>query len=245
MENRSKIEVKNITEVFNHPINDQIYTDSSSVEDLKESIRMHGQLTPITINSNGETISGNRRLKAMIELGLKEVSVIVKDYPTKEDEVMAVIAFNNQRRKTVFEMQNEITFYRQMLGNRQGQRTDLLSDNADALSTRKQISIALGISEGNVHKLEFICKNAPHLIPFINSGEYSIHGAYQEAGKLVKASTPKSESPDTQKKAENKEALKTAPKSDLTEVETIADDNFIAHQIHTCINCGHQTIIQK
>jgi ParB/RepB/Spo0J family partition protein len=245
MENTSKIEVKNITEVFNHPINDQIYTDSSSVEDLKESIRMHGQLTPITINSNGETISGNRRLKAMIELGLKEVSVIVKDYPTKEDEVMAVIAFNNQRRKTVFEMQNEITFYRQMLGNRQGQRTDLLSDNADALSTRKQISIALGISEGNVQKLEFIGKNAQHLIPFINSGEYSIHGAYQEASKLVKAATPKSKSPETQIKAENKETLKTAPKSDLTKEVAITDENFIGHQIHTCINCGHQTIIQK
>lgn len=245
MENTIKIEVKNITEVVNHPINDQIYTDSVSVEDLKESIKMHGQLVPITINPKGETISGNRRLKAMLELGFKEVNVIVKEYPTYEDEVMAVISFNTQRKKTVFEMHNEIVFYRQMLGNRQGQRTDLLTDNADNLTTRKKISIALGLSEGNVQKLEFICKNAQHLIPFINSGEYSIHGAYQEAAKLVKASTPKSENPDTQNKSENIIGLKTTPKSDLTEEVAIADENFIVHQIHTCINCGHQTIIQK
>ncbi|MFI4919632.1 MAG: ParB/RepB/Spo0J family partition protein [Legionellales bacterium] len=120
----NKIITKNISEVKNHPVNEQIYTMSMSVEDLKESIQTHGQLTPITINSEGIIISGHRRVKALSELGHETVETFVKDYASKEDEVMEIIAFNNQRKKTYTECINEITTYKQMWGKKQGERTD-------------------------------------------------------------------------------------------------------------------------
>jgi ParB/RepB/Spo0J family partition protein len=207
----NKVITKNISEVKNHPVNEQIYTMSMSVEDLKESIQTHGQLTPITINSEGIIISGHRRVKALSELGHETVEAIAKEYASKEDEVMEIIAFNNQRKKTYTECINEITTYKEMWGKKQGERTDLIEGNEEEekITTRKRIAIALGMSEGNIQSLEAINTNAPHLIPFISSGEYSIHGAFEETKKIMKKIAeengiePKVRNPKT---LENKEA---------------------------------------
>jgi ParB/RepB/Spo0J family partition protein len=212
----NKIITKNISEVKNHPVNERIYTMSMSVEDLKESIQTHGQLTAITINSEGIIISGHRRVKALSELGHQTVEAIVKDYDSKEDEVMEIIAFNNQRKKTYTECINEITTYKEMWGKKQGERTDLSEENEEEekITTRKRISIALGISEGNIQNLEAINMNAPHLIPFITSGEYSIHSALEETKKIMKKVAeengvePKKRNP---KALENKEAEEVIP----------------------------------
>ncbi len=238
----SIIKVMNIADLTNHPINDQIYTGSNTVEDLKESISIHGQLTPLTATSKGVITSGHRRVKAMLELGIKEVNVIVKDYPTPEDEIMAVIAFNNQRKKTYNEMYNEIIKYRELWGNRQGQRTDLTDNKGDGLTTRQRISIATGISEGNIQKLEFISKNMPQLLPFIFTGEHSIHSAEKEAKKLLNETKPKVNDvvtlPETTDTVLFDTESNPEPEVQLTDAAT--DENLLVHPNCTCPNCGHQ-----
>ena len=242
MENISTITVMNITELTNHPINDQIYTGSNSVEDLKESISIHGQLTPVAATGEGVITSGHRRVKAMFELGIKEVNVIIKNYPTPEDEIMAVIAFNNQRKKTYNEMYNEISKYRELWGNRQGQRTDLGDNKGDGLTTRQRISIATGISEGNIQKLEFISKNMPQLLPFIFTGEHSIHSAEKEAKKLLKATQPKVT--DVVILPETTDVVlldtETNPELEVQPIVYTTDENLVVHHNSACPTCGRQ-----
>ncbi len=229
----NKIITKDISEVKSHPVNDQIYTMSMSVEDIKESIQTHGQLTPITINSENVIISGHRRVKALIELGKKTVEAIVKDYPSKEDEVMEIIAFNNQRKKTYTECINEITTYKQMWGKKQGERTDLSKENEEEekITTRKRIATALGMSEGNVQSLEAININAPHLIPFITSGEYSIHSAFEETKKIMKK---RDEENGIEPKARNPKALENKEAEQMVQIYT-----------HHCDICGYKFNEQK
>ena len=46
-----------ITDIKPHPINDQIYT-TTDLTDLKNSIKVNGQLEPIVVNKENTIISG-------------------------------------------------------------------------------------------------------------------------------------------------------------------------------------------
>ena len=52
------------------------------------------ELRPIVINENGIILGGNMRYKALVELGYKEVPVIVAEHITKEQENEFIIKDN-------------------------------------------------------------------------------------------------------------------------------------------------------
>jgi len=62
-----KIKVKDIK------VGNRIRKDIGDLEDLKRSLKNHGLLNPISINSKGELIAGHRRLTAIQQLGWDEV----------------------------------------------------------------------------------------------------------------------------------------------------------------------------
>jgi ParB-like chromosome segregation protein Spo0J len=64
-----------LTELAEHPDNNQIYS-STDLEELKNSLLIHGQLEPLVINKDKVIISGHRRFNAMQELkNLKVMSL--------------------------------------------------------------------------------------------------------------------------------------------------------------------------
>ena len=85
-----------INSIRNNPINPRL-VNTAKFEKLKQSIQDFPQmleLRPIVINEDGIILGGNMRYKALVELGYKEVPVIVAEHITKEQENEFIIKDN-------------------------------------------------------------------------------------------------------------------------------------------------------
>ncbi len=174
----------NISDISHHPFNEEVYK-LSDIDTLSESIKRVGLLEPLVLNTNHQVISGNRRLKALLTLGIKDVPVVIKDIP-ESDVHLYIISHNSQRVKTSRELLNEIKYLSQSISKGQGFRSDLTSDNIDGSGdTRKVISSKLGISEGNISKLKFIDSHNPEMVDLIDEGHLTINQAFKECKRQL------------------------------------------------------------
>jgi len=76
----------------------RIRQDLGDLSKLMESIRTHGQINPVLINSKRELIAGQRRLEAIKRLGWKNIEVHITDVNSEADEVELEIDENLHRR---------------------------------------------------------------------------------------------------------------------------------------------------
>ena len=60
---------RKVSQLTPHPNNKEIYNDTDITE-LKTSIEELGLLEGLVINNKNEVLSGNRRLKALKEIGI-------------------------------------------------------------------------------------------------------------------------------------------------------------------------------
>lgn len=68
--------------------------DDESIDDLAKSIEKYGLLNPIVVrkkNDKYEIVAGERRYRAIKNLGLKTIDAIIKDYEEKDVEVLSLI----------------------------------------------------------------------------------------------------------------------------------------------------------
>ncbi len=82
-------------------INDAVYgkvTRDASVDQLVESIRRRGVITPLLVNRKGVVISGNRRCVAACRAGLHEVPCYVWDVPESSDDFARLLVEANENR---------------------------------------------------------------------------------------------------------------------------------------------------
>jgi len=75
----------------------RIRRDLGDIEGLMESLKKHGQLTPIIINRNNELIAGFRRLQAAKRLGWKSIEVVILDRASQQKKLEIEIEENVQR----------------------------------------------------------------------------------------------------------------------------------------------------
>jgi ParB family transcriptional regulator, chromosome partitioning protein len=70
------------------------YFDPDALEQLKESIKIHGILQPLLVrpfNGNYELIAGERRYRAAQELGLTEIPVHIRELSDNEARQLSLI----------------------------------------------------------------------------------------------------------------------------------------------------------
>ena len=89
-------EVKKIEldKVYANPNQPRKNFDKESLNELAESIRLHGLIQPIVVNEMPDgymIIAGERRYRACKICGIKEVDAIVKQYPSKLIAEIAII----------------------------------------------------------------------------------------------------------------------------------------------------------
>ena len=75
----------------------RIRKDTGDISGLMESLKTHGQLTPIIINRNDELVAGFRRLQAAKRLGWKTIEAVMIDKPTERQKLEVEIEENVQR----------------------------------------------------------------------------------------------------------------------------------------------------
>ena len=92
-----------------HPRNDEIYGDprlsqdfSAFVQDVKEN-----GIHPLIVADDMTIIGGHRRYFAALRLGISEVDAVIFRYETELDKLAALIADNNVRIKSNWQLANE------------------------------------------------------------------------------------------------------------------------------------------
>lgn len=99
-----KIEVVSLKELVPHPDNREIVTEGSEWEEFCRSIRRHGVLTPLLVRDLGadepfQIVAGERRWTAAVELGLKEVPVVVGEL--SDEEALELMMVENLQREDI------------------------------------------------------------------------------------------------------------------------------------------------
>jgi ParB family chromosome partitioning protein len=85
-----------------NPYQPRLSFDKTALEELKESISQKGIIQPITVRrADGfyELIAGERRLRAIIELGFEKVPAYILQVETKEEMLELALIENVQREK--------------------------------------------------------------------------------------------------------------------------------------------------
>jgi hypothetical protein len=191
------VKMTKVSDLRKHPSYAHIYAAKSPQFDLLvSSIEGTGELLePIVITLDNVILSGVQRWLAYQELGRELIPAIIYDGPDSLDQLSLIISFNQYRTKSTREKWNEIKHLKLEFGKKQGQRTDLMSekDVTNVLSTRAFIAKQLGISEGNVYKIEKVADGDPILFSLIDTKEISLHEAYNRVTEKLKPASSNSD----------------------------------------------------
>ena len=164
-----------ISKLRAHPLNDEIYSKKRDEEDedLRNSIKLNGLLEPIVVlKGSNQVISGHRRWRACLDIGLKEIPIRLIDVGF---DVVQLIQFNKYREKSVQEKKNETRVMKEYIKSLPpSERKRILQGT----TMRDYISKETGISRTSIHNLEFIEKHQPLLLKDIEEGKISIMDAY-------------------------------------------------------------------
>ena len=93
MDNR-EIKILNIDDVLPNRFQPRIQFDEKAINELAESIKVHGVIQPIVvrkISDKYEIIAGERRYKASVLAGKKEIPAIITTLDDKKSDEIALI----------------------------------------------------------------------------------------------------------------------------------------------------------
>ena len=166
--NESVIEMKinNIEPNVNQP---RKKFDDDKIEDLAESIKVHGVLQPIIVSKKGDyyqIIAGERRWRASKKAGLKTIPVIVREYDEKKTREVALIE-NLQRQdlnaietaKAIKELMEEHSLTQEEISKTLGKSRSAIANTLRILNLDERVQelVSSGkISEGHARTLASI-----------------------------------------------------------------------------------------
>lgn len=87
------------------------------IQELSDSIKIHGIIQPIlVVESNGAytIVAGERRYRAAVSAGLKEIPVIIKEFT--EEEILQIALIENLQREDLNSIEEALA-YKQLLDN--------------------------------------------------------------------------------------------------------------------------------
>ena len=148
------VELK-LSEIYgfeNHPFK---VIDDDKMEDLVQSIKENGVLTPVIVRPDDEgtyeMISGHRRLHAASKAGLNVIPAIIK--PMTNDEAVVAMVDANVQREEILPSERAWSLKMKMDAmRRQGARNDLTSRTQCGKSSAAQAGEAFGLKERQVQK---------------------------------------------------------------------------------------------
>lgn len=168
-ESAMEIEIDKIKPFAGHPFK---VIDDEKMQDLVESIKEFGVLTPVLIrpdqNEGYEMISGHRRMHAALQAGLITVPAIVREM-TDDAAVIAMVDANIQREEL---LPSEKAFAYKMkmeAMKRQGCRRDLtLSQNETKLRSDELLSKQVGESRAQIQRFIRLTELIPDLLELVD-----------------------------------------------------------------------------
>ena len=177
------LDVLTIYPFENHPFK---VIDDEKMEELVESIKESGILTPVLVRPDDEgtyeMISGHRRLHAAKRAGLRKIPAIIKEM-TNDDATIAMVNANMQREEI---LPSEKAFaYKMKLDaiRSQGKRRDLTSDQVeqklDGKTSREIIAEEMGCSGAQVARFIRLTELIPKLLDMVDEKRLALSVAVE------------------------------------------------------------------
>ena len=171
-ESAMEIEVEKIQPFRNHPFR---VVDDEKMQDLIESIRTNGILSPTLIRPIGndiyEMVSGHRRLHAAIQLGMERVPAIIREMT--DDEAIVKMVDSNIQREELLPSEKAFAYKMKLEAmKRQGERSDLTSaQNEQKLTgaiSRNLLAEQFGTSGAQVSRYIRLTELIPELLNYVD-----------------------------------------------------------------------------
>lgn len=171
-ESAMDIEIAKIRPFKDHPFK---VVDDEKMQDLVESIRINGILSPVLIRPIGhdvyEMVSGHRRMHAALLLGMDCVPAIIREMT--DDEATVVMVDTNIQREELLPSEKAYAYKMKLDAmRRQGARTDLTSDqNGQKLAgrvSRDVLAEEMGESTQQIHRFIRLTELIPELLDYVD-----------------------------------------------------------------------------
>ena len=172
-ESAMDIEVVKIQPFRNHPFK---VIDDEKMEDLVESIRVNGILSPVLIRPIGndvyEMVSGHRRMHAAILLGMDRIPAIIREMTDDEAIVKMVDAYI--QREELLPSEKAFAYKMKMDAmKRQGSRSDLTSGQNDqkliGKVSRDILAEEMGESSKQIQRYVRLTELIPELLEYASA----------------------------------------------------------------------------
>ncbi len=171
-ESAMDLEIAKIRPFKNHPFK---VLDDEKMQDLMESIRVNGILSPVLVRPIGndvyEMVSGHRRMHAAMMLGMDTVPAIIREM-TDDEAVVKMVDANIQREEL---LPSEKAFAYKMKMDamrRQGARTDLAettsNQNGWKLESADLVSEETGESKTQIRRYIRLTSLIPELLDYVD-----------------------------------------------------------------------------
>ncbi len=177
------IPLRRIDDFPNHPF--QVRMDED-MQQLVESIRDRGLITPIILRKKGEDqyelVSGHRRRKACEILGYKTIKAEVREMT--RDEAIIMMVESNLQRSVILPSEKAFSYKMRLDAmKRQGVRNDLTSrpvvDKLNAMRAGEVLGESVGESERQVQRYIRLTELIPPILNLVDEGKIGLRPAVE------------------------------------------------------------------
>lgn len=156
--------------------------EDAAMDELIESIRVHGVLSPLLARPKGEgyeLVSGHRRRLAAQKLGLPTVPVLVREMT--DDEAVILMVDSNLQRENLLPSEKAFAYQMKLEAmNRQGRRTDLtLTTVVPKFRSNEVIGKESGESRETVRRYIRLTNLVPPLLQMVDDGRIAFSPAVE------------------------------------------------------------------
>ena len=154
--------------------------EDAAMDELTESIRVHGVLSPLLARPKGECyelVSGHRRRLAAQKLGLPTVPVLVREM--SDDEAVILMVDSNLQRENLLPSEKAFAYKMKLEAmSRQGRRTDLTSTTVvPKFRSNEVIGKESGESRETVRRYIRLTNLVPPLLQMVDDGRIAFSPA--------------------------------------------------------------------
>ena len=167
--------VKKLRPFEGHPYKVQ---DNEEMENLTESIRQSGILSPLIVRpientDEYEVISGHRRLYAAKKAGISEVPALI--YPIDRNEAAILLVDSNLHREHILPSEKAFAYKMKAEAlNHRGYRSDLTSEQFAPKLATEQIAEEVGTSKDTVKRYIRLTYLIPEFLDKMDEGKIAL-----------------------------------------------------------------------
>ena len=172
-ESAMDLEIEKIRSFRNHPFK---VVDDEKMQDLVESIRANGILSPVLVRPIGndiyEMVSGHRRMHAASLLGMESIPAIIREMT--DDEAIVKMVDANIQREELLPSEKAFAYKMKMDAmRRQGSRTELHGNSTSTQigwksETAELIGKEVGESKNQIRRYIRLTELIPPLLDYVD-----------------------------------------------------------------------------